>query len=276
MNNFNYLIDNFFTNKDYLAPANQIPGTLFTPLHFIFASVLLSLIIPLAIYVAKHKNLIKPVFKTIWIIFLIWEVLIVTWESLSGKIVGFDLKTNLSLYPCSLFLYTMPFAIWGKGIVKQIACSSICTICFFGGAINFIYPAIRLSSYSCISFAGFHTFLFHGAMVFTCIVMFVSGYHRFTNIHHLWELFLPCIPTLILSIPANMVNYSKIGSDYMFFRGHLPIFNIIFKNTNDYIITIILYIAYIFIPALFYLPSYIKNKKLDNEISNKDFIVTSK
>lgn len=261
MKDFNYLIENFFTHKDFLAPKEEIPGTLFTPLHFTFAAVLLLFVIASAIYVGKRKNVIKPVFTAIWAVLLIWEVVIVTWESVSGKTVGLDLQTNLSLYPCSIFLYTMPFAIWGKGNLKKIACGYVCTLGLLGAAVNFFYPSIRLATYSCISFVGFHTFAFHGSMLFVCLVMLISHYHRYSDIKHWWETLLPCIPSLILSIPANIINYSKIHADYMFFRGQNPILATLFPNTNEILMTFILYLLYILVPALFYLPFYIVMKK---------------
>ncbi len=266
MKNFNYLIENFFTNKDFLAPANQIPGTLFSPLHFIFSATILIIVVFSSIYLSKRKHLIKSTFIFIWAILLIWEFIIIFWESISGKVVGLDLKNNLSLYPCSLFLYTMPFAIWGKGYIKKMACGSICTLGLIGGAINFLYPAIRLSSYSCISFVGLHTFSFHAAMIFTFLVMQLSGYHSYKDVHNWWELFLPCVPTLLLSIPANIINYSYIQSDYMFFRGKFPLIAAIFGNTNEIIITILVYIFYIILPMLFYLPAYVKNTTKENRI----------
>ena len=33
------LLKNFFTHKDFLPSADQIPGTMFTPLHFIFSAI---------------------------------------------------------------------------------------------------------------------------------------------------------------------------------------------------------------------------------------------
>ena len=208
MKDFSYLIQNFFTHKDYLVSADLIPGTLFTPLHYVFSTILLTIVIASAVYVAKHKHLMKPVFASVWAFLVVFEVVIITWESVSGKTVGLDLQSNLSLYPCSLFLYTMPFAIWGKGIWKKMACGSVCTLGLLGSSVNFFYPAIRLSSYSCISFVGFHTFLFHGSMHFTCLAMLFSDYHRYNHAHTWQDLFLPCIPTLLLSIPANIVNYT--------------------------------------------------------------------
>ncbi len=257
---YTYLFKNFFTNKDFLIPADQIPGTLFTPLHFAFSGVLLIIVVLAAIYVGRHEKLIKPVFIGLWIFLLVFEVVIVTWESLSAREPGFDLQTNLSLYPCSLFLYTMPFIIWGKGDVKKSACGCLCTLGLIGASINFIYPGKRLAYYSCISFVGFHTFLFHGGMLFTCMVLLISGIHRYTGVKRFKELFLPCIPTLLLSIPANIINFSPINSDYMFFKGEFPPFDMICKNMNTVQTVIFLYLLYTVLPALFYLPSYLRGK----------------
>lgn len=261
MKNFSYLLQNFFTNKDFLAPPEQLPGTLFTPLQFVFSAVLLILIIVSAVYVARHQALIKPVFIGIWVTLALLEIIIISWESLSGAVVGLDMKSNLPLYPCSLFLYAMPFAIWGKGNVKKSFCGYICTLGLLGAAVNFLYPANRLSAYSCISFVGFHTFLFHGCMLFTCMVMLLSGYHRYTGVKHWGELFLPCIPTLLLSIPANLVNYSPIGADYMFFRGQFPPLDTLLASLGPLQIVMLLYFLYITVPALFYLPSYLHEKR---------------
>lgn len=265
MKDLQYLIQNFFTHKDYLAPADQIPGTLFTPLHFAFAAVLAVIVAAAVIQVARHPRHIKPTFIGLWIAMAVWEVVIVAWDSMAGIQPGLDLQTNLSLYPCSLYLYTMPFIIWGKGLVKRMACGYMCTLGLLGGAINFFYPAIQLSSYSCISFMGFHTFFFHAALVFTCAVLLVTGEHRYTHVNHWWELFLPCVFSLALSIPANIVNYSHINADYMYFRGEFPIVAAIFGNTPDIVITAVLYLLYIFIPMIFYLPSYIHGKIIHRE-----------
>lgn len=261
MKDFSYLIENFFTHKDFLAPADQMPGTLFTPLHAVFSAVVLAIVVLSAIYVAKHPKKIRPVFTAIWITLVVLEVVVVTWESLSGKQHGLDLTTNLSLYPCSIFMYAMPFAIWGKGILRQMSCGYVCTLGLLGAAVNFFYPAIRLSVYSCISFAGFHTFLYHGSMLFTCLVMLISGYHRYTGIHRWWEMLLPCVPTLAVSIPANIINFSPIRADYMFFRGKFPLLASIFDDTHEVVITLVLYALYIVIPALFYLPSFLSQRK---------------
>ena len=43
MKGFGYLLKNFFTHKDFIAEdvrAGLVPGTLFTPLHFIFSAII--------------------------------------------------------------------------------------------------------------------------------------------------------------------------------------------------------------------------------------------
>lgn len=259
MKDLSYLFHNFFTHKDFLAPPEQIPGTLFTPLHFLFAAVLLALVILGAVHLSRHKEKIRPVFTAIWVVAVIWEFVIVYWESTAGMAPGLDLQTNLSLYPCSLFIYTLPFIIWAKGPLQKMAYGYLCTLGILGGAVNFIYPGIRLATYSCVSFVGFHTFFFHGAIVFTFLVVVLSGMHRYDGITHWYELLYPAVPSLLLSIPANIVNYSHIQSDYMFFRGELPLFQAIFGEAKDITTTLIFYGAYILVPALCYLPSYLRH-----------------
>lgn len=264
MKDMHYVWENFFTHKDYLVPGNQIPGTIFTPLHFIFAAGLLMLIILSAAFVSKRKHFVKPVLATVWAVMVIWEFVIIYWDSTAGKTTGLDLKTNLSLYPCSIYLYAMPFVLWGKGHWKQACCGYICTLGLLGASVNFIFPATRLYDYSCISFVGMHTLLYHGAMFFSFLVLILSGYHRYNQITSWQELLLPCIPTLLLSIPANLVNY-MIDADYMFFRGKFFILAKIFGSTNPILITAIIYMLYIIVPALFYLPSYLHNRHEEPE-----------
>ena len=258
MKDFKYLIENFFTHKDFLAPANELPGTMFTPLHFIIAGIFLALVIIFAIILIKHPKHVKTVFIIIWAVVTVFEVIKIVWESTTGKVVEMNYAGNLPLYPCSIFMYVMPFAIWGKGLAKKIACGYVCTLGLLGGSINFAYPMTILPRYSALSFAGFHTFIYHGVMLFTCIVMLGTGYHSYKGITKWYEPFLACIPSLIMSIPANIVNYT-IGADYMFFRGKSAFLPALFGNTAEPVVTVIIYLLFIIIPALFYLPSLIAN-----------------
>ena len=257
MQTFSFLLKNFFTHKDFLPPASEIPGTLYTPLHLVFAAAILAVVILCAVILSRHKQRLRPVLTGLWITLLVLEAAIVTWETLSAQDPRFDFRANLSLYPCSIFMFVLPLAIWGKGNWKKAACGNIFTLGLLGGAVNFFYPVMRLSYYSCISFVGFHTFFYHGAMLFTFLAMLLSHYHSY-HAEHWWELFLPSLPTLAVSVPANIINYT-INADYMFFRGQLPLLDSFSHDVPDACVTLVLYALYILIPAGFYLPSYLRS-----------------
>ena len=251
----------YFTHKDFLPSPENLPGTLFTPLHIIVSLITLSLIIALAVKLKNNKETLKKIYIVLWILLVVLEITKITWETLSGKEIRFEWGGILPLYPCSIFLYAFPFAIWGKPLAKKAACGYICSLGILGGAINFVYPANVLSNYSCFSFAGFHTLFYHGAIVFTALTMLLSSYHSYRGITKFKELLIPSIPFLIVSVLANIVNFSPIGSDYMFFRLNSFIFAPIGKATDDWLSIIIVYIAYLIIHALPYIPSYIKSKR---------------
>ena len=259
MKDFGYLIKNFFTHKDKLAPASELPGTMFTPLHFIVAGIILALVIIFALTVYKKEKFIKPLFIVLWAVVTVLEVVKITWESTTGNVVKLEVTGILPLYPCSIFMYAMPFAIWGKGKIKQAACGYVCTLGLLGGAVNFFYPMTVLYRYSIISFSAMHSMIYHAIMLFTCLTMLLSKYHSYTGAKTVLDLFLPCIPTLIMSIPANIVNYTY-GADYMFFRGTSAFLPAIFGDTEKIVVTLIIYCLYIIVPACFYLPSFISQK----------------
>lgn len=259
---FSDLIKNFFSHKDFLPPREQIPGSLFTPLHFAFAAVCLTLVIVLAIVLSKKsEKTIRTVFGIMWCILLVYEIAQMTWETCAGEDIFFEWAGVLRLYPCSIFIYALPFAVWGKNNVRFAACGYICTLGLLGAAINFVYPANVLSNYSCISFAGFHTFIFHGSMLFCALVLMLSGYHRPTKITKLYQLFLPAVPFLIVSVFANIVNFSPINADYMFFKLNSFIFAPIGAATPDWLSVVVVYMVYMLIHLIPYLPSYISNRK---------------
>jgi len=256
------LIRNFFTHKDFLPAADCLPGTLFTPLHFAVSACWVALIVLVCFLLRrKGERTIKSVFAGLWISVLVLEVVKITWESCWGAAVRFEWGGILPLYPCSIFLYAMPFAIWGRGNVRYAACGYVCSLGLLGGAINFVYPANILNNYSCISFAGFHTLFYHGVLVLCAALMLLSGYHSYTGVTRARQLLLPAIPALAVSVIANLVNFSPINSDYMFFKLNSFFFAPIGAATPDWLSVLLVYGIYLLIHALPYLPAWFISKK---------------
>lgn len=263
MNTLLGLFSNFFTHKDFLPPANEMAGTLFTPLHFICAGILLAALIVTALWVAKRReSTIRTVFLALWLATLVLEPTKILWETYAGATVSFEWGGILPLYPCSIFMYAMPFAIFGRGRLRYMGCGYVCSLGLLGAAINFFYPANVLSNYSCISFAGFHTFFYHGAILFCALVMLMSGYHSYKSAKTVWDLLLPTLPALAVSVVANLVNFSKIDSDYMFFKLNSFFMAPLGALLPDAASVVLVYGIYLFIHALPYLPCYIRHRLL--------------
>ncbi len=256
------LIRNFFTHKDYLPPADQWPGTLFTPMQIIFCG-MVAVGIGFACFhcAKKEEKYQKRVFFILWLLMFLSEPAIALYDIFCGKTVDLQWASTLPLWPCSIFLFTAPFAIFGKGNVRYAACGYICTLGLLGGAVNFVYPATYLSRYSCLSMAGFRTIFYHGSMVFTAVTMLLAGWHRYTGITKWQQVLLPAIPALILSIPANLVNMVVPGADYMFFKMESFFFAPIGRATPDWFSAVLIYIIYLIIHCGPYLPSYLSNRK---------------
>ena len=256
------LMRNFFTHKDFLPSADRLPGTLFTPLHFAASACWVALIVfACVILKKKDERTLRRVFAVLWSIVLVLEIAKIVWESCCGATVRVEWGGILPLYPCSIFMYAMPFAVWGTGKVRYAACGYVCSLGLLGGAINFVYPANILNNYSYISFAGFHTLFYHGVMVLCAMLMLLSGYHSYRQVTTAHELLLPAAPALAVSVVANAVNFSPINADYMFFKMNSFFFAPIGAATPDWFSVILVYGIYLLIHALPYLPSYFTSKR---------------
>jgi len=256
------LFRNYFTHKDFLPDASLLPGSLFTPLH-IFISICCVAIVVLIWFLLRKKDerTLQKVFTVFWITTVVAEIVKDIWEIYSCSNMQFEWAGSMPLYPCSVYMYALPFAIWGKGNVRFAACGYVCTLGLLGGAVNFVYPVTVMSDYSCISFAGFHTLFYHGILVLTAMLMLSSGYHSYKGITKSYQLLLPAIPALIQSIPVHFVNYSPINSDYMFFKMNSFFFAPIGAATPDWVSTLLVYGIYLFIHAIPYIPSWIVNRR---------------
>lgn len=257
-----YLLKHFFTHKDFLLPAAELAGTLFTPLHLAVSALCVVLVTVLARQWCKlTEQQLQRRYAILWVLLVVLEISKILWETLCGKTVSFEWGGILPLYPCSIFMYAMPLAIWGKGNVREAGCGYVCSLGLLGGLINFVYPANVLSNYSCLSFAGFHTLFYHGSLVLCAASMLLSGYHRWTGITRWQQLLIPAIPALAVSVVANLVNFSPIGSDYMFFKLNSFFFAPLGAATPDWLSVIFVYFVYLLIHALPYLPSYFATRK---------------
>ena len=255
------LIKNFFTHKDFLPDAAQIPGTLFTPLHLGVSALALAIFVFIAyILIKTDRKKMQITLTALWATVVVLEVIKLIWETYAGARVYLFVQGALPLYPCSLFLFVFPISIWSHGLVKNAVCSYVCTLGFIGAAINFFYPANIMGQYSVISFSGILTLFTHGVMLTAALVLFFRREIQLTRIDSLAKLLTPALPVLIFSIPVNIVNFT-CDADYMFFKCESFVLAPIGAATPDFVTVIIMYILYTLIHILPFLPSYIANIK---------------
>jgi hypothetical protein len=263
MQDIAFLFRTFFAHKDFLSAAGEIPGTLYTPLHWSVSAVLLIAVILLAVWVGRKgdERLVRRIMLGIWICAIVWEPTKILWESFCGKEISLEVGGVLPFYPCSVFMLALPLCIWGNRTLRFAGCGYLCTVGLLGAAINFFYPVNVLSHYACFSFAGLHTLLYHGSMLFCALLVQVSGYHRYRDAWSAAACFLPSLPLLLWSVPANIINFSPIDSDYMFFKLESFIFAPLGAATPDWLAVILVYAAYLIIHSLPYLPFLLRKKE---------------
>ena len=269
----------FFTYKDFLEGYN---GQDYMGIgQFVFLGLATLAIILCSIFLRKasHKK-IDIFLKVLAVVIPVLEVLKIAIESyfdIKGGH-GFNFSGLLPLYTCSLFIYTLPFAAFAKGKVRECCLSFLTTIGIFAGLTNFVMAPI-LNTYP---FFNFHTFVslnFHFWMVFTGIFLISTKYY----VPKWIDVLKGMIPLAILSVIAIPVNYALSAHygwsvDYMlYYSGNgaplLP--DLASKLANAGlrpIFTLVVFIMYIIITAIIVgiirLICYLKNLKQKTSLGN--------
>ena len=191
--------------------------------------------------------------KVLSIVVPILEVIKIVWESYwdikTG--VGFNWIGILPLYTCSMFIYTVIIAAWGKGKIKEYAISWMATIGVFGGLTNFYITNI-LTLYPFFTFATFLSLQFHFLMVVTGLLIVISKYQKIEFI----DGFKGFIPLAIFSVIVIPIDYA-IKADYMLYYYGLgaPVLSDLAETLGDlglrWVYTILMIFGYLGISYLF-------------------------
>lgn len=198
---------------DFFQPSKYYKGNpdvgIYSTGHIIFiaAFIVLTLFICIAFRNASRKSIKK--YLVCMMIF--WWALEIFKIVLSFFITGVNqtLREMLPLYICSLYLYVLPVAIFGKGRLKLIGEYCLTSLCIISGIVTVFYT-VALFHYPAWSFYGLHSLMFHGSMAMTGILLLTTGYVRPQFKKFIYG-FIPIIP---LSIPAVIIN-NIVNTDYM-------------------------------------------------------------
>ena len=263
---------------DYKYNIENFSSDLFSIPHIIFIILAFIAVPTVSILLRKvnHKR-IEKFLKIFSICILVLEITKIIWESYwdisTGR--GFNKGGILPLYTCSLFIYTMLFAAWGKGKAKDYSLAFITTISLISGAIG-VVQCNGLNYYPFWTFGAFYSMFFHLSMFATGVFLLFTGYRKLQWI----DMIKAWIPMAILSIIASPVNY-EYGADYMqIYEGSgIPLFStladILAAADVRFIFTIIMLVTYIPLSAVIIAPlkliEHIKIKRVNkNDKSIED------
>ena len=210
----------FFDHKLFI---EGFTSDLFSTPHIVY--IVLVYVLGTAVsFALRHarRERITAFLRALSVVMPILEITKITWESYYDIKYGdgFNAGGILPLYTCSLFIYTVIAAAWGRGKVREIALSFISTIGLLYGAVGVIY-CNGLNFYPFWTFGAFYSLIFHSTMFITGLYLVVSGYKRLT-----WrDMFYPLIPIAILCVIAIPVNYIY-DADYMLIHkgGGVPLY----------------------------------------------------
>ncbi len=198
----------FFTTNDILGRSGPYNNCLD---YLIWYAVFAILTVGIIVFLVKKNSpkAIKISLTIFWAIAVFADVVKIITSIATG---GFVLTGSLPLYICSIFMYAMPFAIWGKGKIKDAACTFVCTIGLFGVFMNYVIPSVTIN-YSLLSFWGLHTTVYHSMLIIAPLVMLCTGYHKIKIKNFGWAF----LGFVVLTIGVVLIDFI-IKADYMYFR----------------------------------------------------------
>ena len=237
----------------------------FGVMHLVYMLICLIVIPLLSSHLRKKdKETIDKILRYSAVLLTIEEIAKITWESYwditTGH--GFNAAGILPLETCSIFLYCLWIASFGKGRVRDGALTWMSSIGIVGG-ISYILFTNVLKWYPFFSYGAFHSMIFHFMMVFVGVLIVWSGYYRF----ELPDIINGFIPHLMMSTIVVPLDY-MFDWDYMLlhYAGGVPVIEtagqILAERDMPFITTMIMMSVYFVAGSMFTLLNIHIQRKL--------------
>lgn len=213
-----------------------------------------------------NKNDIKKIIKITTIIVWILEILKIGFMCIIGE--ANNLNRVMPLYYCSLLLYAGILSSYGKGIFKKMGDVFLGTGGIIGGIVFLLFPTTSLPEFPLFHFISFHSFFFHGTMIYLGLLLYKSKYIelKFSDFKYY------ALLILLICLGAYAVN-TRYDCNLMFISKDFPgtPISVLYKTTGKFF-TIIMCLIQIIVP--FYFIYVIQNiihkcKKNKNKIENE-------
>ena len=244
---------------DYKYNIEGFDSDLFSPMHIVYIILVYLLGFALSCFFrnTKHQSISRGL-KVLSLIMPILEISKIAWESYyditTGQ--GFNYGGILPLYTCSLFMYALIGAAWGRGRLREYCLSFITTVGLLYGAVGVVY-CNGLNYYPFWTFGAFYSLFFHSAMFVTGVFLLVSGYKRLEWADCLRAM-IPILALAVIAVPFNYVynHLANSNADYMllYSGGGVPIYQDLSEKLAQkglrFVYTIIMLLTHIPLAAL--------------------------
>lgn len=128
-----------------------------------------------------------------------------------------DPNDLLPLYYCSLVLYMGPFAAHGARIGRVFFAVGA----LFGGVVFLLFPTTSLLRYPALHFISFHSFLWHGAMVYLALLWWWQGKYR-PQKGDVWR----------AALPVGVLGAAALIFNTVYNSFHDPVANLMFLSKD--------------------------------------------
>lgn len=210
---------------------------------------------------------VEIILKVCAIVALVLDPIYWIWELVMTKTLHFE--STLPLYYCSLFYFTLAFAVFSKKPnVKQTCYSYLATFNIYAGLMGLILNN-NLNNYSVWSFVGLRSLIYHLLMLFVSALIWFTKYYK----PQIRDLYRFMIPLAIMFVPALIVD--KIwGFDYCYLNGgrDTAIESVSSLMPNAVYIILLYALIYAAVLVVFYIPTivkYCKEKKGEKAVETK-------
>lgn len=213
------------------------------------------LLIPVLVEYLRHKDkkTVSTIIRVTAVALFIEEIAKISWESYwditTGN--GFNFGGILPLETCSIFIYSLIAASFGKGKVRDWALCWMSTIGVVGG-ISYVLFTNVLKWYPFFTYGAFHSMIFHFMMVFVGLLITCSGYYRF-ELSDVVKAFMPQLLMAVVVVPLDYL----FDWDYMLlhYAGGVPLVEeaaeIFASRHIPYMTTLLMLTIYFFMGCLF-------------------------
>ena len=170
-------------------------------------------------------------------------------------------KNGLPIYFCSLFLYSSVFAFFSKKPALKLIGNSSLMCGVVAGFFGILYsPALKY--YPVYHFLGMHTLIFHAVMIYSGILVLMTGHY----VPKIKDILYSTVLLLSLTVAAIIAN-KLAGANYMFLEVPLagaPTY-IVVQIFGEKLYTAVVILAQLFLPFLIMFGLY----KLINNVQKR-------